>query len=162
MTPKVADLDTSATGVAVKEQIEQLEEGEKYYLIETQAPAGYNAITPIPVTLTLKDVYTPKPGVATQTTEPESGIYDWVQNASLILSAESGVKRTDENNTVDLTHVGTVANSDNEIIYYSIVNNPGVALPQTGGPGTALYHLLGTALMSLAGFILVGRKRRVA
>ena len=49
-----------------------------------------------------------------------------------------------------------------ELALLKIKNTPGVQLPQTGGPGTALYHLLGTALMSLAGFILVGRKRRVA
>ena len=151
---KVAELDTSSTGIAVKEQIEQLEEGEQYYLVETEVPAGYIVISPIPVNLNISDIYTPKPGTTTQTTKPDSGIYDWTQNASLVLNAESGVKRTNADNTADLTHGRIVSSSENEIIYYRIINNPGVELPNTGGPGTALFTAIGGIMMATAGAIL--------
>ncbi|MBP3267345.1 MAG: LPXTG cell wall anchor domain-containing protein, partial [Ruminococcus sp.] len=141
--------------------IEQLEEEEQYYLVETQVPAGYIAISPIPVNLSISDVYTPKPGTATQTTKPESGFYDWTQNASLILSTESGVKRTNASNTTDLTHIGVTANSDTEIIYYRITNNPGVELPSTGGPGTQLFTILGSILILGAGVLLWRRRRLI-
>jgi uncharacterized surface anchored protein len=48
---KIADLDTSSTGIATKEQIEQLEEGEQYYLVETQAPEGYAVCKDITFTM---------------------------------------------------------------------------------------------------------------
>ena len=96
----------------------------------------------------------------TQTTKPEAGIYNWEQKASLILNAESGVKRTDVDNTVDLTHSGAAANSNNEIIYYRITNSPGVELPSTGGPGTTLIQLLGIMLAGIAGAVLMMRKCR--
>ena len=158
---KIADLDTSSTGVAVKEQIEQLNEGEQYYLVETQVPAGYNAISPIPVTLSISDVYTPIPGTETQTTKPDSGIYYWTQYASLVLDAESGVKRTNADNTADLTHSGVPANSNTEITYYRITNNPGVVLPSTGGPGTRLFTILGIILILGAGVLLWRRRRLI-
>ena len=158
---KVADLDTSTTGIAIQEQIEQLNEDEQYYLVETQAPPGYIMLAPIPVNLLLSDVFTPKPGTATQTIKPESGIYDWVQNASLILDLESGVKRTDSDNTVDLTH-SVSANAENEIIYYRVTNNPGATLPNTGGPGTDLIYLLGIMLIGIAGMGLMMKRRREA
>ena len=157
---KVAELDTSATGIAVKEQIEQLEEGEQYYLVETKVPAGYIAVSPIPVNLSISNVFTPKPGTETQTTKPETGIYDWVQNASLILSDESSAVRTNSDNTAVLTNVGIAADTTNEIIYYRIINNPGVKLPSTGGIGTTAIHLLGIALicLALAGLAMKRRK----
>ena len=151
---KVAELDTSSNGIAIKDQIEQLNTGEQYYLVETEVPAGYNGISPIPVNLNISDIYTPKPGTTTQTTKPDSGIYDWTQNASLVLNAESGVKRTNADNTADLTHSAVTANSDMETIYYRITNNPGVELPSTGGPGTRLYTILGTILILGAGALL--------
>jgi len=155
---KVADLDTSSTGIAVLNRIGLLQAGEQYYLVETQAPPGYEPIPPIPVDLSISDVFTPKPGTATQITKPDSGIYDWVQNTALILSADSGVKRTDADNTVDLTNSGT-ANSQNEIIYYRIINNPGVELPSAGGPGTTLIYIFGSILLLGSVIVLAGRAR---
>ena len=157
---KIAELDTSATGIAVQEQIEQLAEGEAYYLVETQVPDGYNAIAPVPVSLSISDEYTPKPGAVTQTAKPETGIYDWTQKAALILRAEAGVKQTNADNTVDLTHSGVAANSNQEIIYYRIMNNPGVELPATGGPGTSLIYLLGFLFATFAGVDLILKRDR--
>lgn len=156
---KVAELDTSSTGVAVKEQVEKLPEGEQYYLVETQVPAGYLSIAPIPVNLSLSDVYTPKPGTQTQTTKPETGIYDWVQSAALNLDAEVGVKRTNAENTEDLTHIGT-SDTNSDIAYYRITNNPGAKLPSTGGIGTTIFYILGFAIIAASGAGLVIRKRK--
>ena len=157
---KVAELDTSATGIALIEQIERLEEGEQYYLVETQVPAGYTGISPIPMNLIMTDDFTPKSGTTTQTTMPESGIYDWTQNSTLILNAESGVKQTDADNTVDLTHRGTT-NANHETVYYRIINNPGVALPNTGGSGTQIFTIIGS-IMILAAAALLWNRRRLA
>ena len=136
-----------------------MEEGEQYYLVETQVPDGYNSIAPIPVRLALTDVYTQKPGTATQNEEPETGIFDWTQNVSLVLDSESGVKRTNAENTENLTY-STNASPESEIIYYRVVNNPGVELPSTGGPGTGLIYLLGFMLTGLAGAVLLMKRRR--
>ena len=43
---------------------------------------------------------------------------------------------------------------------FNVYNEPGVALPSTGGSGTALYTLAGIALMALAGITLVKRRRK--
>ena len=69
------------------------------------------------------------------------------------MSAESGVKRTDADNTVDLTYSGGTANSNNETVYYRITNNPGVELPATGGPGTRPFTLHGSILILGAGVL---------
>ena len=37
-------------------------------------------------------------------------------------------------------------------------NNPGVALPSTGGPGTKSFSFLGTVLVAGAGFLLWKRR----
>ena len=156
---KVTDLDTSSTGVAVIEAIEHLKEGEQYYLVETQVPAGYDGISPIPVVLTVTDVFTPKPGEETQSAQPEAGIYDWDQKSALTLDAQSGVKRTNADNTEDLTHKAT-ADDTAEIGYYRIMNNPGVELPHTGGTGTMVYRLAGGLLIAFAGAGLAWRQRK--
>ena len=155
---KLAELDTSSTGIAVKEQIEQLKTGEQYYLVETQVPDGYNSIPPIPVVFEISDVYTPKPGTETQTSKPESGIYNWEQKALLLLNENSCVKRTDKDNTEDLTHIVVKPDSINEIIYYRITNNPGIELPSTGGTGIRIFSILGTILILGTGVLLRRRK----
>jgi len=155
---RVTELDTSTSGVASIDAIERLLPNEEYYLVETQAPAGYLMIEPIKVSLTIEDVYTPKPGSDTQETKPESGIYDWVQNSVLKLVVDSGVKRTDADNT-DLTHTAIQANAVGDKAYYRIINNPGVELPHTGGIGTGVFKYCG--LMLMAGSILyILSKRR--
>ena len=39
-------------------------------------------------------------------------------------------------------------------------NTPGVALPSTGGPGTALYYALGAAMTLGSGLTLLKARRR--
>ena len=155
----VAELDTSSTGTAVKDPLEQLKEGEQYYLVETRTPAGYDTLAPMPVNIVIGNAYTPKPGSTTQKTKPASGIYDWTQTAAISLTSESGVKRTNADNTKDLTNTSVSVDSENEILYYRIVNNPGVELPKAGGPGTTWLYLLGSILVLLSGVVLIARRR---
>ena len=44
---------------------------------------------------------------------------------------------------------------------FEVKNEPGVALPSTGGPGTRFFTILGSMLICLAGagFILLNKKR---
>ena len=157
----VATLDMTSNSVAVIDKIEALKEGETYYLVETKAPAGYIMLAePIPVILSLTNSYTPKPtGTATET-KPESGLYDWVQKATLSLGPSSWVKRTDSTGDTDLTNTGMSADSQNETVYYEIANNAGCELPSTGGPGTRLFTLLGSVLIAGAGFRLWMTRKR--
>ena len=48
--------------------------------------------------------------------------------------------------------------TENELII-SVKNEPGAALPKTGGPGTSLFYLLGIMLTFFAGAALVRKKR---
>ena len=59
-----------------------------------------------------------------------------------------------DNNQTDMLRVNEL------IIRYG--NPPGAALPNTGGPGTAMIHLTGIMLLSLAGAGLVMKRRRKA
>ena len=43
---------------------------------------------------------------------------------------------------------------------FTIGNTPGVELPSTGGSGTLTYTLTGIFLITLAGVLLVSRKRK--
>ena len=161
-----ATLDCSSDGTASLSTVEKLKDGEQYYLVETEVPAGYISISPIPVVITTTDYYIQPAGSDDEedksTAKPSSGLYDLEQTATLSLNADSGIKRTsDATNTTDLTHSGITASSDNETMYYRIANNPGVELPATGGPGTTALYLLGIMLTGLAGAgLLMKRKRR--
>ena len=56
----------------------------------------------------------------------------------------------------------TVASGNNKTIGKATIGNtPGVALPNTGGPGTNLYVLIGSTLLALAGGLLLLKKRKV-
>ena len=158
----IATLDMTSNSVAVIDKIEVLKEGETYYLVETKSPAGYIMLAePIPVTLSLTNRYTPKPTGAATETKPESGLYDWVQSATLSLGSSSWVKRTDLTGDTDLTNAGVSADSQNGTMYYEIANNAGCELPSTGGPGTRLFTILGSILILGSGILLWKRRRLI-
>ena len=52
--------------------------------------------------------------------------------------------------------------SDDLRYTFGVENNPGVALPSTGGPGTNLIYLIGIMLTGIAGAGLMMRKRKAA
>lgn len=164
---KVADLDTSSNGVAVLNPVKGLKAGEKYYLVETQAPDGYNMIDhPVEVILDVEDHYYPA-GSTEQymrehegTTAPEANLYNWMQKAKLTIADDSFVRRTNNDGTIDMTHEGLDYDSSNSpLMYYSISNNPGVVLPHTGGIGTTVFYIFGSILVLVSGTVLVGRRR---
>ena len=155
----VAELDLSTTAVGTINPVEKLEANEKYYLVETVAPAGHILLDhPLPVTLTITDSFIPKPGTTSQETRPADGIYDWTQTAVLNIT-NSAVQRTDANNTQDLTHAALVADSENAILYFRIANPTGVELPMTGGIGTTIFYILGSILAVGCGIVLIARRR---
>ena len=156
-----AELDLSSSATGSINPVEQLSGDEKYYLVETETPPGYIAlIGAIPVTLTVTDSYTPKPGTTPQQTKPASGIYDWTQTAILKLEPDQAIKRTDADNQEDLTSVEMTTDSENAILYYRIANKPGTELPHTGGSGTLPYTLAGLALIVAAGLMYSFRIRQ--
>ena len=156
----VAELDLSTTAVGTINPVEKLEANEKYYLVETVAPAGHILLDhPLPVTLDITNSYVPKPGQQSQTTKPTEGIiYDWTQTAVLNIE-DSAVKKTDANDTQDLTHAALVADSDSAILYFRIANPTGVELPMTGGIGTTIFYILGSILAVGCGIVLIARRR---
>ena len=111
-----------------------------YYLVETKAPEGYlREEQPKVITLVLTDEYRdyedPKPVITDISEKP----YKWTQTASLRF--QDGTVKTE--------------------FSADVLNNPGAILPSTGGPGTALFGLLGSLLIIIAAAGLVmGKKRR--
>ena len=74
------------------------------------------------------------------------------------LTDQSGTILTDDNSEAVLdSNSATVAENG---LFLSIKNEPGVALPSTGGSGTELFYFFGTVLTCLAGAGLVMKRRR--
>ena len=156
-----AELDLSDDTSGVIDPIEKLADGETYYLVETKAPDGYIPLNyAVPVTLRITNSFVPKPGTDSQSTKPTSGIYDWTQTAALTVDTSGGVKRTDADNTTDLTHTAVISDSENTILYFRIANSTGYELPNTGGPGTRLFTILGSILIFGAGLVWMRKRRR--
>ena len=103
-----------------------------YYLVETKAPDGYNMLTG-PVTIVVT-------GNGVSSTQS-----DYHGNAPLTATKK------------------TISNKDGtEDTYYEIVvtNNPGVALPNTGGEGTRHLRYLGMTVTLGAALLLMTRQRQ--
>ena len=82
----------------------------------------------------------------------------------VIAENNSTFKLTRENNETKITTTGNNVFADEDGVTLLISNNPGVELPQTGGPGTALFTALGGLLTVTAGAVLTMRqwKRKTA
>lgn len=110
---KIADLDTSTDGFAVKDELPILKENEAYYLVETKAPDGYIMLDhPIQVKLEIKkDYYTADKNERyirehEGTSSPENTLYSMVERSKLTLADDPAVRRTNNDGTGDLTHAG--------------------------------------------------------
>ena len=109
-----------------------------YKLVETQAPDGY-----IPV----------------------DGAITITVNANAVTAMQGmGIAEVARNVEGNEYRQYWVSGQDEATWQVRVWNNPGVALPSTGGPGTNLIYLLGIMLTSLAGagFLLGRRKRNTA
>ncbi len=111
---------------------------DTYWLIETEAPAGYDTVEPIQFTINASYDKTlgrePKPG--------ESEAHD-----TLTITIGTDTQNGDTTN-------GTVATTVN--------NNPGSQLPSTGGMGTTLFYVVGGILFVGAAVVLITKKRMSA
>lgn len=116
------------------------------YLEETKAPAGYIICeSPMTIRLTLKDEYRdykdPNPIITDISNTP----YNWTQTVQKLAYANS--------------KDGT---GDSEKFVVEVLNNPGVTLPATGGPGTTMLYFLGIILTGIAGASLIIKRRMKA
>lgn len=137
-----ADGDTFTTDENGKltTQVQGLDKGE-YYLEETKAPTGYNALAqPVKVTIT---------AVADGTADTESEEVTYSATAD-------GATVAVNNGTVDLTAAQA---STQPVAVATIVNNAGQVLPSTGGIGTTMFYVIGAILVIGAGVLLVSRRR---
>lgn len=104
-----------------------------YYLVETEAPAGYNLMNDA------KEIVIPEVTV----TETGFNVKDKAEDgADNITSVEkNNVTKIDLKKTVD------------------VPNEKGTQLPATGGIGTTIFYVVGTVLLLGAGVLLVTKKR---
>ena len=143
---QIGDEMTTSGGKITVEDLSYAPDGV-YYLEETKAPDGYIiSESSMTIRLTLKDEYRdykdPKPVITDISNTP----YNWTQTVQKLAYANS--------------KDGT---GDDEKFVVEVLNNPGVELPSTGGPGTNLIYLIGLLLTSFAGTgILMKKLRRKA
>ena len=101
-----------------------------YYLVETQAPAGYISLsTPIEIKITN-------------------------DGGEIKISYKKGSEDTCEVAAKDDHDVALYSAS------VTVINTPGVQLPSTGGMGTAPIYVAGTALVLLALAMLLKKRRQ--
>jgi hypothetical protein len=138
-TKKVVQIGDEMTTSGGKITVEDLSYAPNgvYYLEETKAPDGYIMSTePIKMHLYLDDAYThylpPKDSVTEAFTEDNP--YNWTQSVNRFVYNSSKTGEVDD-----------------ATITIDVLNNPGVELPSTGGPGTNVIYLLGLLLTSFAG-----------
>ena len=130
-----ADVFETSNG-ALTQQVRGLDKGT-YYLLETEAPAGYNLLSkPVEVTIAVA-------ADGTSTTESTKVTYT---------SSTSSIT----NGTVDLTADQAAAQP---VATTTIVNQTGSVLPSTGGIGTTMFYVIGAILVIGAGVVLVTRRR---
>lgn len=108
-----------------------LKDGEKYTIVETKAPDGYNEAKDIEFTVTCVD--------------PVEG----AENENCTWSSD--------NTSVTFTVTDTAEAED----YFetTVINRTGSLLPETGGIGTTIFYVVGGLMMVAAVVFLVSKKR---
>ena len=97
----------------------------------------------------------------------QTGYYELVETQSPVgyIPATGGpirfrVEANGDRSQVDFTYPTGKVRWDGDTRTFKVGNKLGVKLPNTGGPGTALYTIPGLMLMLLAGGMLFRRKRK--
>lgn len=108
-----------------------LKDGEKYTIVETKAPDGYNEAKDIEFTVTC--------------TDPAAD------------AANANCTWSSNNDSVTFTLTDTADAYD----YFetTVINRTGSLLPETGGIGTTIFYIVGIVMMLGAAIILVSKKR---
>ena len=119
---KVAFTWTNGTG---------LKDGEKYTIVETKAPDGYNEAKDIEFTVTCTD-----PAAA-------------AANANCTWSSDKD----------SVTFKVTDGAEADDYFETTVINRTGTLLPETGGIGTTIFYVVGGLLMAAAFIVLVSKKR---
>ena len=135
---------TGATGEVI---VKGLDEGT-YTLTETTVPDGYSAIADIDFT------------VAATISAIDVSSADYVSGSQEYKVETLSITSASTNMTVDSQEgVTTVADTDNGVVFADILNSPKSSLPSTGGIGTKLFYIFGSALMILAAIAFVVKMR---
>ena len=129
-----ADVFETENG-ALKQQVRGLDKGT-YYLVETEAPTGYNL---------LKDPIT-----------VEISVSEGNDKKVTYTATAGGQTAAVTNGVVDLT---AAQNANQPVATATIINNSGAELPSTGGIGTTIFYVIGAILVLGAGILLVTRRR---
>ena len=115
-----------------------------YYLTETKAPGGYNAIE------------------GEMTLDIDATTYDsqtWNGTPSEALTGITLTASGDDAITDISESLPTTIRDKNGTVMAKIDNEKGVKLPETGGMGTTLFVLGGGVTVALAGIYLISKKR---
>ena len=135
---------TGATGEVI---VKGLDEGT-YTLTETTVPDGYSAIADIDFT------------VAATISAIDVSSADYVSGSQEYEVETLSITSSSTNMTVDSQQgVTTAADTDNGVVFADILNSPKSSLPSTGGIGTKLFYIFGSALMILAAIAFVVKMR---
>lgn len=138
---------TDDNGLAVFPKVEP---GE-YVIKETKVPDGY-------IKLVTNDIYI---NVAYDATKNVHTI-TWYEEAYDGTNDSSRTKITDTSETLGVTFTqATAANGDNPAsdAMFTVGNTPGARLPNSGGPGTTLFYVVGSIITLLAAVLLVTKRR---
>ena len=135
---------TGATGEVI---VKGLDAGT-YTLTETTVPDGYSAIADIDFT------------VAATISAIDVSSADYVSGSQEYEVETLSITSSSTNMTVDSQQgVTTAADTDNGVVFADILNSPKSSLPSTGGIGTKLFYIFGSALMILAAIAFVVKMR---
>ena len=128
---------------------ENLPNGE-YQIVETVPPPGYIKIENNNIYINVTN------GVVTR--------YDKPANNSSRQPIPATVPVSDDPETFEpnvVAGVSYVPNDDHAEATFTVGNTPGAELPNSGGPGTALFTILGSILILGAGVLLWRRRRLI-
>ena len=164
---------TTSGGIVTTDALPLLKDNEPYYLVETKSPAGYNILTePLKVTIDMEEhnTWTKVPVSATpETSQTKWDPYvlsNWLQEATIKVTDTSGNNSSSAVRVIPAGEHGITYDHINDTtdasVTYKIINDAGVALPNTGGPGTTMIYLFGIMLTGLAGAGLVMRRKKKA